>query len=138
MKVSLAKKLEELSDFFGVDGDVEHMLHELCHVVTLVDEDLIDDNRFEENINRAVRILSEAKSDWNEIKTLACQFVVFKEASLVSYRDSVCHLVGIASFHTMSREEVEGHVLRCMQNKTADRRAEEVKDLIDRTWHQLC
>jgi len=139
MTVSFAQKLEQLSAVFKIDGDVEHMLHELCHVVLFNDESLIDRNHLDDNISGKFHDLSVSKADWNEILTIACELVVLETKSFGDYRRlSAYSIASNASFYTMDRLEVERRALRHTKTQVTRRRAKAVKDLINRTWHRYC
>lgn len=113
-------------------GNVEHLLHEFCHVVTLNDESLVGPD-LEFNIQNAFKFMTGHESDWNEIKTIACELVVLQDESMGYLNFTAFEIAGNADFY-MPRGEAVSHAVRLSKSKVAAKRAEKVKDLIHRTY----
>lgn len=113
-------------------GNVEHLLHEFCHVVTLGDESLVGPD-LENNVSKAVRWLTGDEADWNEIKTIACEMVVLRDESMGYLNFTSLDIVSNSDFH-MTRGTADAHVVRLAGSKVAAKRAAKVKDLIHRTY----
>lgn len=136
---SIADKLFDLSEVYGADGDLEHTLHEVCHVVVLGMPSMMDDLALlEDGIAHECRWMRDYCSDWHEIKTIACEVVVFNRfPSLSDDRLNIEEIAINAQFKCLSRNEVIKHVERLAKTKVAKKRAQQAVKLIDARWKKL-
>lgn len=116
-------------------NDVEEVIHELSHVVTLRIQAKVSKFFVSERVVDAIFRKSEREADMDEVKALACEYHVLKRSGLHKYKPLTVDkflmsgLIDHSNWVCLSEDSATELIRQNIKTKAAKSRATEVRKL---------